>query len=222
MFNIDITADYIIIKQFEYEIKLRDNEIMKIITTSDQKVDLSQEVSFFRRDSGNITFVFFKTDEYGIRKPTLARIDINKQIWGDILNRRTFLHAPKTKNGICTLCGIRDNLPFHYNCAKYGKTLQLFLQTPDGKTCLYILCKMISHIYTSSKVCHIRNIELDLLMHLHMDITHKTFNVVYDKLIQRNDHAFACATNFNYFLKICSPLICEKTLDILTKSNLLF
>lgn len=216
MFTITILPNYVLIRQHEYSVKLRDSDFKTIITNStSEHVDLNDQLTFFRRPSGNVTFVFFERNDLGFRTPTLQRIDINGTIWQDLINKRTFLEAPYTKDGLCVSCGSKCTLSVHYNCAKYDKILEMFLDTCDGKTCVYMLTKILAHLYTSSKTCHIDNIDLDLLMHLNMDVSHGIFCGIYDRLINRKNHAFENARNFTYFIKNCGPRICDLTLAIL-------
>jgi len=212
MFNIDITAEHILIKQLESRIILTNADLTKILTSDHNRVDLSQEITFFRRESGNITFLFYRINEYGHRIPCLSRIDISKDIWHDIINKRTFLDAPVINQGICISCGAESDMTVHHHCVKYTRTLQLFLLTPDGKACLFIFTKMLAYIYGSTKTFHIKNKSLDILMHLNLDIKHDVFKPIYDNWIRRKNHPFALEINFNYFIKTCGPLICETTL----------
>lgn len=214
MFSIKIVPGFVIINQYEYVVKLRNPDFAAIIRSKENHVELNEGLTFFRRQSGNVTFVFFETDASGQRTPTLSRIDVGADIWQGIINKRTFLQAPLCSDGLCTACGASCRLTVHHNCSQYIKILDLFLETVDGRKCMLLITKTVKHLYDISKRTHLTNKYADVLMYLNYDVTHEAFCELYTELIGRKDHPFVCETNFSYFIKTCSAQICDHVLSL--------
>lgn len=214
MFTIKIVPGFVVINQYECSVKLRNTDFAAIITSKEKHVELNAELTFFKRDSGNITFVFFKIDATGHRTPTLSRIDISAEIWEGIINKRTFLQAPLCSDGLCTECGANCQLTVHYNCSQYIKTLDLFLATSDGEKCMLLITKTVKHLYDISKRTHLTDKFADVLLYLNYDVRHQDFCKLYTGLIGRKDHAFITEINFSYFIKTCSAQICDTVLGL--------